>query len=102
VSIRNASIRRFALSGFAALLLAACQTTLTLDTANLQNIIKTGIEAQNVNTGVTVSSVVCPDRPLLQGDTFECTATTSAGNYRVSVTQTDAIGNVHWELGEQL
>lgn len=96
----NATIRRFALGAVAALALAACQTTLTLDTANLQNIIKTGIEAQNA--GVTVSSVTCPDRPLQQGDTFDCTAATSAGNYRVSVVQTDGAGNVSWNLAGQI
>jgi hypothetical protein len=94
-------VRRLALGGVGALLLAACNTTLSLDTDNLQNLIKTEIEAQNAANGVTVSSVDCPERPIQQGDVFNCTAVTNAGTYTVKVTQTDATGNVHWEIVQQ-
>jgi hypothetical protein len=99
-AMNRTSIRRAALGTFGALLLAACNTTLSLNTENLQNLIKTGIEQQN--QGVTVSSVTCPERPIQQGDIFDCQATTSAGNYRVTVTQTDATGNVNWEITGQI
>jgi hypothetical protein len=95
-------IRRLGLAGFGALLLAACNTTLTLDTTNLQNIIKTGIEAQNAEQGVTVTSVTCPERPIQVGDVFDCTAVTNAGTYKVTVTQKDTVGNVNWEITGQL
>jgi hypothetical protein len=92
-----ATIRRFALGAVAALALAACQTTLTLNTENLQRLIQTGIQEQN--PGVVVSSVTCPERPLQLGDVFNCTATTADGqSLTVEVTQTDAAGNVHWKI----
>jgi hypothetical protein len=92
------NIHTLALSAFGGLLLAACNTTLTLDTDNLERLITTGIQEQNATTGVTVSSVTCPDRPILVNDVFECTAVTSAGTYQVRVTQTEPAGNVRWEI----
>jgi hypothetical protein len=100
--MNTTSIRRLALGSFGALLFAACNTTLTLDTGNLQNVIKSGIEEQNAQQGVTVTSVTCPERPIQVGDVFDCTAVTNAGTYKVTVTQKDTAGNVNWEITGQL
>jgi|SRR5918995_7547601 hypothetical protein len=80
----------------AALLAVACQTTLTLDSDNLQTEIASGFQEQ---TGIAVT-VSCPDdRPLQQGDTFTCTAAAADGqSYTIQVTQTDAAGNVNWQV----
>ena len=85
------------MGGLLALAAIGCNTTLTLDDTRLEQVIATGIQTQ---AGVTVSSVACPaDRPLRQGDTFDCTAATADGRtLRITVTQTDSEGNVHWEI----
>ena len=93
------NISSLALSLVGGVVLAACNTTLTLDTDNLESLIQSGIQTQN--PGVTVSAVDCPDRPIQTGDVFNCTATTSAGNVTVRVTQTEPAGQVSWEVVTQ-
>ena len=84
-----------AAAGLFALASAACQTTLSLDDANLERILTERLQGQ----GVTVNSIDCPDdRPLQQGDTFTCSADTDAGELTFMVTQTDNQGNVSFEL----
>ena len=81
------------------LLVAACGTTLELNTENLQGILETQIEQQNLDREIDVTSVTCPDRPILQGDVFTCQAMTADGqNLIVSVTQKDDQGNVNWDI----
>jgi len=83
-------------AGLFALSAAACQTTLTLDDARLEQVITDQFKTQ---TGVTLTAVDCPDdRPLQQGDTFNCTATTELDEaLTIEVTQTDDTGNVSWK-----
>ena len=93
----HAKIRRLAFGSFAALALAACQTTLSLDTDNLERVLPGSIAAQDPS--LVVTAVSCPERPLQQGDIFDCTATTADGRtLTISVTQTDAIGNINWRI----
>jgi Domain of unknown function (DUF4333) len=79
----------------AALALTGC--TQVLDEEELEAEISSGIEEQTEATGVTVN---CPsDVPLEEGNTFTCSATSADGDVgEVQVTQTDAEGNVRWEL----
>jgi len=79
---------------------AACSVAAVLDDSRLQQEIQTGFEAQ---TGLSAESVDCPDsQPLLAGATFECTLTTDDGEpLTVRVTQTDAQGNISWELVQE-
>jgi len=93
-------LSRLSLSlGLIGVFVAACGTTLELNTENLQGILETQIEEQNVERGIDVTSVTCPERPILQGDIFTCQAMTADGqNLIVSVTQTDDQGNVNWEI----
>ena len=79
----------------ATLALAGC--TQVLDEEQLEAEISAGIEEQTEATGVSVD---CPsDVPLEEGDTFTCTATSDDGDEaEVQVTQTDAEGNIRWEL----
>ena len=76
------------------MLAVGCQTTLLLDDANLERELASWIEQQ----GSGASTVSCPDdRPLQQGDTFQCTATFPDGSTATfQVTQTDSAGNVSW------
>jgi uncharacterized protein DUF4333 len=80
-----------------ALALGACTTTAVLDDSRLQTEIQTGFEEQ---TGIAVQSLDCPDsQPLQANATFECTLTTDTGDtVGIRVTQTDAQGNVRWEV----
>lgn len=81
----------------AALALAACSTFAALDDEVIEQNIREEVQSQ---VGLTLTSVECPtDRPLLEGDRFECTATGSDGRQlTITVTQDDAIGNVSWEV----
>jgi hypothetical protein len=81
----------------AGLSLAGCQLTVTLNEAVLEANISEEIQSQ---TGLTVSAVECPgDRPLLAGDVFTCSATTTDGRVlEITVEQTDGQGNVEWEV----
>jgi hypothetical protein len=81
----------------AALLTAACNVTLYLDDARLEQTIRDGIESQS---DLSVTQVNCPDKqPIKEGDVFECTADTSDGRHlTVTITQTDSSGGVHWEV----
>jgi Domain of unknown function (DUF4333) len=76
-------------------LLAAC--TSTINTQELEQQIARELEAQ---TGVTPSSVTCPDDvPAEAGGRFECTVTADDGSTAtVSVVQEDDQGNVRWEV----
>jgi hypothetical protein len=80
----------------AAALLAGCGTTLLLNDANLESSIASWIEQQGAGT----STVTCPDdRPLQQGDVFECQAVLADGQtVTLQVTQTDNNGNVTWDI----
>ncbi len=88
-------ILRFVVIAIAALALAGCSQV--LDEEKLEAEISGGIEEQTEATGVSVD---CPsDVPLEEGDTFTCSATSADGDVgEVQVTQTDAEGNVRWEL----
>ena len=76
----------------AALALAGCGT---IDNEKLETKLKSGIESQ---AGVKLKSVDCPEgRKLKQGDVFNCTALSTAGEKaNVKVTQTDDEGNVRY------
>jgi hypothetical protein len=78
----------------AALLAAGCDTTVYLNTEQLEQEIMAEFQSQ---TGLALT-LSCPDdRPIQQGDVFTCTGEGSDGNtYTIQVTQTDAAGNVSW------
>jgi hypothetical protein len=80
----------------AAALLAACNTTLLLNDDNLEIEIASWISDQ----GGGIATVTCPDdRPLRQGDTFQCEAALEDGStVTLQVTQTDDTGNVSWTV----
>jgi len=84
-------------AGLFALTAAACQTTLTLDDVRLEQEITDQFQQQ---TNVALTAIDCPDdRPILQGDTFTCTATTELDeSLTISVTQTDNTGKVNWSV----
>jgi len=86
-----------AAAGLFALASAACQTTLTLNDDQLEQQITDQFLAQ---TQVALTAIDCPgDRPLQQGDTFTCTATTELDEpLTISVTQTDDQGHVNWSV----
>ena len=86
-----------AAAGLFALASAACQTTLTLNDDQLEQSITDQFLAQ---TQVALTTIDCPsDRPLQQGDTFTCTATTELDEaLTISVTQTDDQGHVNWSV----
>lgn len=92
-----ATMARILIVLIAAISLAACTTTRTLDSDELERQIAAGIETQ---TGASVASVDCPDDvPLQAGHSFSCTATADDGSSAtVAVTQTDDQGNVEWEV----
>jgi hypothetical protein len=75
--------------------LAACSKT--IDTASLEENIRSELTAQ---AGVTPTDVSCPDDvPVEAGATFECTVTAEDGSTAtVTVTQTDDEGNLDWEV----
>jgi hypothetical protein len=81
-------------------LTASCTVSAVLDDSRLQEEIQRGFQEQ---TGATVQNVDCPDdQPLTQGATFECTLTTADGEtVGIRVTQTDAQGNIRWELVQE-
>jgi hypothetical protein len=77
-----------------------CQTTLSLDDDELEQVITQQFQTQ---TGVTLGSIDCPsDRPLQQGDTFTCSATTELDEQlTLSVVQTDDQGHVTWSVASE-
>ena len=89
-----------AAAGLFAMASAACQTTLTLNDDQLEQTITQQFYEQ---TNVALASLDCPsDRPLLQGDTFTCSATTELDeSLTISVTQTDDQGHVNWNVAAQ-
>jgi hypothetical protein len=95
--MKNLKISSLLLGGLLALAAVGCNTTLTLDDQALEGKISQDYEAQ---IGVGLTTVDCPsDRPLQQGDTFTCSATTEQGeNLVITVTQTDSAGTVHWQV----
>jgi Tfp pilus assembly protein PilP len=82
-------------AALSALALVGCSAS--IDTEDLEDQIKQGVEAQ---TDVTVRSVECPDDVAPEaGSTFECTATADDGSTAtITVTQKDDQGNVDWEI----
>lgn len=76
---------------------AACSGTLVLNDARLQEEIQRGFQEQ---TGVSVQTVDRPDnQPIQTGATLQCTLTTAEGDpVTIRVTQTDAQGNIRWEV----
>jgi hypothetical protein len=96
------AFRRLRAAGLAlcatAVVAVACQTTLTLNDDNLETEIASWIEQQGGGT----STVACPDdRPIQQGDTFQCVATFPDGSTAtLQVTQSDNSGNVTWQVVE--
>jgi hypothetical protein len=96
MNVRAALFRPVASLGFAAAFVVACNTTLTLDSVRLQQVITDGLQQQ---AGVQ-AVVTCPnDRPLKTGDTFQCTAVAADGStLQITVVQTDDQGNVNWNV----
>ena len=94
MNLRTTIIRPAASLGFAALLLGACTTSVSLNSDNLQNEIAAWLQT---NYQVT-ADVSCPDdRPIKQGDVFTCMASTDDGQgFTLQVTQNDDAGNVSW------
>jgi len=84
------------LAAGAALLFAGCEKK--LDTGKLEGKVKDGIEQQ---AKIKIKSVKCPsDVKVKKGNTFNCTATSVAGQKAtVKVTQSDDKGNVRYEVG---
>jgi hypothetical protein len=82
--------------GLAAVLLVACNSTRVLDNDPLQQMIQDGLAN---NAGIT-ATVTCPDnRPIQQGDVFDCQALTPDGlTLTIQVTQTDNAGHVDWQI----
>ena len=89
-------MNRIAVSIAAVALAAACSTTLLLNNDNLQTEIAKWIQD---NYGLT-ATVTCPDdRPIKQGDVFQCQAATSDGQQvTFEVTQTDSAGHVNFRV----
>jgi hypothetical protein len=80
--------------------LGACGGNDTLDTDKAANEIRKGLADQGE---VEVDKVTCPEDVLPEKDaTFECTATLEGQRLRITVTQTDDKGNVHWEADQAL
>jgi hypothetical protein len=75
--------------------MGACTTS--LDMKKVEASIKTGL-AEKLE--LPIASAACPaTRDGKAGDVFECTATAETGGVlKVKVTQTDATGNISWEL----
>ena len=96
MNLRTTIIRPAASLGFAALLLGACTTSVSLNSDNLQNEIESWLQT---NYQIT-AEVACPDdRPLQAGDVFTCTAATDDGqSVTLQVTQKDDAGNVTWNI----
>lgn len=76
---------------------AGCSVTAGLDTAKVEQSIRTEIASQ---VGVTFASVECPEsHPIQAGGVFSCTAMVEGGGpATVEVTQSDAAGNVNIRL----
>jgi hypothetical protein len=79
-----------------ALTLSGCLSPVLNDEAIEANIREEVPRQANVN----LTEVDCPDdRPIRQGDVFECTAITEDGRtLTITVTQNDDQGNVNWEV----
>jgi uncharacterized protein DUF4333 len=95
--LARASLTRLAVSvAIAAAVFSGCTQTLTLNNDNLQVAIAQWLQD---NEGQS-ATVTCPDdRPLQQGDTFQCQAMTTDGlNITFQVTQTDNAGHVHFQI----
>jgi hypothetical protein len=90
----------FAAAGLLVFASAACQTTLTLNDDQLEQTITQQFYEQ---TNVALAEIDCPsDRPLQQGDTFTCSATTELDeSLTLNVTQTDGQGRVNWSVASE-
>jgi hypothetical protein len=95
--MKNLKTSSLLLGGLLALAAVGCNTTLTLDDQVLEQKISQDFLQQ---TQHSLTSIDCPaDRPIQQGDTFTCSATTDDGaSLVITVTQTDNAGNVHWSV----
>ena len=96
--MKNFKTPSLVLGGVLALAVFGCGNgTQVLDDQRLEDVISQGFQEQ---TGYSLTAIDCPsDRPLQQGDTFNCSATTDQGDAIViTVTQTDNVGNVHWSI----
>jgi hypothetical protein len=95
--MKNFQTPSLVLGGLLALAAIGCNTTLTLNDQVLEQKITQDFQVQTQHSLTTID---CPsDRPLQQGDTFTCSATTDDGESLViTVTQTDNAGNVHWSV----
>jgi hypothetical protein len=93
--IKHTKTRTLLLTGLIAFIAVACESS--LDDERLEDVITQGIREQ---TGATVAQIDCPSgRPLQANDVFTCSGTTADGQtFTVQVTQTDASGNVRWQL----
>ena len=96
MNLRTTIVRPAAWLGFAALLLGACTTSVSLNSDNLQSEIAAWLQT---NYQVT-ADVSCPDdRPIKQGDVITCTAVTDGGqSLTLQVMQEDDAGNVNWNV----
>ena len=100
MTIKSSKPWLLAAAGLLAFASVACQTTLSLDDDELEQVITQQFETQ---TSVALSSIDCPsDRPLQQGDTFTCSATTELDEQlTLSVVQTDDQGHVTWSVASE-
>jgi hypothetical protein len=93
--IKPTKTRTLLLASLLAFVAVGCGSS--LDDERLEDVISQGIQEQ---TGATVAQIDCPSgRPLQANDVFTCSGTTTDGQtFTVQVTQTDANGNVRWQL----
>jgi hypothetical protein len=61
--------------------------------------VEQSIKDKLATKGMALTSLTCPDRPIKQGDKFDCDGTDSDGQkLTFHVEQTDAQGSVDWKL----
>jgi hypothetical protein len=77
-------------------LLTMCACHNNLDKGKLESSISDTCKSK----GLALKSVTCPaDRPVKEGDTFDCNGVTDDGDkLDFHVTQKDAQGNIDWKL----
>ncbi len=95
--MKNFRAPSLVLGGLLALAAVGCNGTPVLDDQRLEEVISQGYQER---LGVGLTTIDCPaDRPIQQGDTFTCAATTDQGeSIVITVTQTDNAGTVHWQV----
>jgi len=98
---RSVAAQGIAGAAAALVLLGACSASVgmteNLDTDKGEDYIKTFLAGK---VAAPVGEVTCPERPLKQGDVFECTTQVDGQALRVQVTQDDDEGNVSVKLAQ--